>query len=251
MTNRNRKKDRFPRKRTLKGVDYILKQIIAMGGGGFSMEPENKRLDHYILQQCRVEKPHICFIPTASGDAEGYIERFYKAFERENCVPSHLSLFSPPVDLETFVKKQDIFYVGGGNTKNLLALWKEWGLDVLLRQAYDEGKILAGLSAGSLCWFEEGVTDSFGPLKELECLGFLQGSHCPHYDGEQERRPAYHKLVKNGLKPGYAADDGAALHFIDGRLHKAVSSREMARAYYVEKLEGEVVERELETLFLK
>ncbi|MDM5315283.1 peptidase E [Fictibacillus sp. b24] len=228
-----------------------MKQIIAMGGGGFSMEPENKRLDHYILQQCKDDKPRICFVPTASGDADGYIERFYKAFEAENCVPSHLSLFSPPIDLKDFVNQQDIFYVGGGNTKNLLALWKEWGLDVLLNTAYEDGKLLAGLSAGSLCWFEEGVTDSFGPLTKLECLGFLSGSHCPHYDGEAERRPAYHGLIENGLKPGFAADDGAALHFIDGKLHKVVSSRENAKAYYVEKQGEEVAERELETLFLK
>lgn len=230
-----------------------MKQIIAMGGGGFSMEPENKRLDQYVLQQCKAkaETPRICFVPTASGDADGYIERFYKAFEAENCEPSHLSLFSPPLDLKDFVEKQDIFYVGGGNTKNLLALWKEWGLDVLLKKAYEDGKLLAGLSAGSLCWFEEGVTDSFGPFTKLHCLGFLSGSHCPHYDGEAERRPAYHRLIEKGLKPGYAADDGAALHFIDGKLHRAVSSRENAKAYFVEKQGGEAAEREIEILFLK
>jgi dipeptidase E len=227
-----------------------MKQIIAMGGGGFSMEPENKMLDQYILAQSKAEKPHICFVPTASGDSESYIERFYKAFETENCVPGHLSLFSPPQNLEEFVKKQDIFYVGGGNTKNLLALWREWGLDQLLKKAYEEGKILAGLSAGSLCWFEEGVTDSFGPLRGLSCLGFLQGSHCPHYDGEEERRPAYHRLIKEGLKAGYAADDGAALHFINGKLNKTVSSRENAKAYYVQLKNGEVVETVLETDFL-
>ncbi|WP_226535698.1 peptidase E [Fictibacillus halophilus] len=227
-----------------------MKQIIAMGGGGFSMEPENKRLDHYILAQSKAEKPHICFIPTASGDSDGYIERFYNAFETENCVPDHLSLFSPPSNIEEFVKKQDIFYVGGGNTKNLLALWREWGLDLQLKKAYEEGKILAGLSAGSLCWFEEGVTDSFGPLRGLSCLGFLQGSHCPHYDGEEERRPAYHRLIKEGLNDGYAADDGAALHFINGKLNRVVSSRENAKAYYVQLINGEVIETVLETYFL-
>jgi peptidase E len=227
-----------------------MKQIIAMGGGGFSMEPENKKLDHYILAQSKTEKPNICFIPTASGDAEGYIERFYKAFETENCVPTHLSLFTPPVNLKEFVAKQDIFYVGGGNTKNLLVLWKEWGLDTLLKQAYYEGKILAGLSAGSLCWFEEGVTDSFGPLRGLKCLGLLPGSHCPHYDGEKERRPTYHKLIEEGSKPGYAADDGAALHFINGNFHRAISSRKKARAYYVQLKGKKVEETVLETHFL-
>lgn len=227
-----------------------MKQIIAMGGGGFSMEPDNKKLDHYLLAQSKAQKPAICFIPTASGDAEGYIERFYKAFEKENCIPSHLSLFSPPLDLEEYVMKQDIFYVGGGNTKNLLALWREWGLDKLLKKAYEEGKILAGLSAGSLCWFEEGVTDSFGPLRGIQCLGFLPGSHCPHYDGEKERRPAYHKLIKDGLKSGFAADDGTALHFVNGNLYRAVSSREKAKAYFVERKMTEVTEGLLETQFL-
>ncbi|MQR95035.1 peptidase E [Fictibacillus phosphorivorans] len=229
----------------------IRKQIIAMGGGGFSMEPENKRLDRYILKQSKADRPRICFIPTASGDSDGYIERFYTAFQSEECEPTHLSLFSPPKDLEIFVEQQDVFYVGGGNTKNLLALWKEWGLDVLLKKAYEDGKILAGLSAGSLCWFEEGVTDSFGPLAKLDCLGFISGSHCPHYDGEKERRPAYHKLIENGLKPGYAADDGAGLHFVNGELYKVVSSRDHAKGYFVEYDGENVNEVELETLFLK
>ncbi|MBY6036773.1 peptidase E [Fictibacillus nanhaiensis] len=228
-----------------------MKQIIAMGGGGFSMEPENKKLDRYILSQCKKEQPTICFIPTASGDAEGYIERFYHAFKTENCKPAHLSLFSPPHNIEEFVSQQDIFYVGGGNTKNLLALWREWELDLLLKKAYEEGKILAGLSAGSLCWFEEGVTDSFGPLRGLQCLGFLKGSHCPHYDGEEDRRPAFHKLIREGLKAGYAADDGTALHFMDGELHHSVSSRENAKTYYVQLKNEEVVETVLRTHFLK
>jgi peptidase E len=227
------------------------KQIIAMGGGGFSMEPENKKLDRYILSQSHAEKPNVCFIPTASGDSKDYIDRFYNAFENEHCVPNHLSLFSPPLHLKEFIQKQDIFYVGGGNTKNLLALWREWGLDSLLKEAYEAGKVLAGLSAGSLCWFEEGVTDSFGPLQGIECLGWLQGSHCPHYDGEEERRPAFQKLINEGLKAGYAADDGAALHFIDGKLSHVVSSREHAKAYYVQLVEGEAVEKMLETQFLK
>jgi dipeptidase E len=244
------RKIHLPSEMNKKRSGNSMKQIIAMGGGGFSMEPGNKRLDHYILAQSKAEKPAICFIPTASGDAEGYIERFYKAFETENCVPAHLSLFSPPQDLEAFVKKQDIFYVGGGNTKNLLALWREWGLDLLLKDAYEEGKVLAGLSAGSLCWFEEGVTDSFGPLCGLECLGFIKGSHCPHYDGEEDRRPAYHKLIKDGLKAGYAADDGAAIHFIDGSFSKAVSSRVEANVYFVEQAGSEIKETRIRTHFL-
>lgn len=229
-----------------------MKQIIALGGGGFSMEPENPLLDRYILKQVGKTNPKIGFIGTASGDAEGYISNFYNFFEKEDCQPSHLSLFKPPTrDLESFVLEKDILYVGGGNTKNLMILWKEWGLDTILKKAWEQGIVLAGISAGSLCWFEEGVTDSYGDeLEPLNCLGFLAGSNCPHYDGEADRRPTYHKLVSSQkLQPGYAADDGVALHFIDQQLHKVVSSRPTAKAYRVE-FDENVIERELETVYL-
>lgn len=215
-----------------------MRQIIAMGGGGFSMEPDNPLLDRYILQQANKSRPKICFIPTASGDADGYIEKFYDFFNQQECAPSHLSLFKLPTrDLERFVLDQDIIYVGGGNTKNLLLLWKEWGLDKILRKAWEEGIVLAGLSAGSICWFEEGVTDSYGDkLEPLQALGFLKGSHCPHYDGEAERRPAYHQFVDQGiLQEGIAADDGAAIHYIGQDIKRIVSSRPEAKAYRVSK----------------
>jgi dipeptidase E len=175
-----------------------MRQIIALGGGGFSMEPENTLLDTYILKHSGKENPKICFIPTASGDSEDYIQRFYSSFQNQNCRPSHLSLFRPPTrDLENFIMEKDIIYVGDGNTKNLLALWKEWGLDAILKKAWNQGILLAGISAGSICWFEEGVTDSYGEgLEPLSCLGFLKGSNCPHYDGEADRRPAYHNLIR-------------------------------------------------------
>ncbi|MBT2662774.1 peptidase E [Bacillus sp. ISL-45] len=230
-----------------------MRQIIAMGGGGFSMEPENPLLDLYILGQSEIQTPKVCFVPTASGDAENYILRFYKAFEGHKCIPSHLSLFRPPTrDLEDYVMDKEIIYVGGGNTKNLLALWKEWGLDVILRKAWQHGRIMAGVSAGSICWFEEGVTDSFGSgLEPLKTLGFLKGSNCPHYDGEEERRPAYQRFVgSRRIKGGYAADDGAAMHFIDEELIKAVSSRPVAKAYHVCETDGKVQEKEMETIYL-
>lgn len=226
-----------------------MKQIIALGGGGFSMEPDNPLLDLYILQQSQKETPKICFIPTASGDADSYIARFYDFFGKQNCEPTHLSLFKPPAQaLEEFVLSQDILYVGGGNTKNLLALWKEWGLDRIIEKAWKQGIVLAGISAGSICWFEQGITDSFGAeLQPLTCLGFLPGSNCPHYDGEAHRRPAFQRLLKQGqIKPGLAADDGVALHFIGQDLHCVVSSRPDAKAYRV----GEGYEYELETRFI-
>ncbi|MCA0148013.1 MULTISPECIES: peptidase E [Rossellomorea] len=230
-----------------------MKQIIAMGGGGFSMEPDNLLLDQYIINQSNASRPKVCFLPTASGDAEGYIERFYKAFSSLTSEPSHLSLFKPSTrDLEGFLLEKDIIYVGGGNTKSMLALWKEWGIDVILRKAWESGTILAGLSAGSICWFEEGTTDSYGDgLDTIEGLGLIAGSHSPHYDGEENRRPLYHSFIERGeLKPGYAADDGAALHFIDLGLAKAVSSRPNATAYRVEKKDGMIQEFKIATKYL-
>jgi peptidase E len=215
-----------------------MRQIIGMGGGGFSMEPENPLLDRYILKQSKSERPKICFIGTASGDAEGYIERFYNFFQKEDCEPVHLSLFKPHTrDIKGFLMEQDILYVGGGNTKNLMTLWKEWELDKAIRAAYESGTILSGLSAGSLCWFEEGVTDSYGDgIEPIKCLGLLGGSHCPHYNGEGNYRPAYNRLIhEEVIGAGYAADDGVALHFIDEKLHTVVSSRPQVSGYRVDK----------------
>ncbi|NGZ76993.1 Type 1 glutamine amidotransferase-like domain-containing protein [Saccharibacillus alkalitolerans] len=226
-----------------------MKQIIAMGGGGFSMEPENLLLDRYILEQSAAERPKVCFLGTASGDSPGYIERFYTAFRTLPCEPSHLSLFKlPESGLEKEVLDQDVIYVGGGNTRSMLALWREWGLNDILREAYERGIVLAGLSAGSICWFEEGVTDSVtGRLGGIRGLGILSGSHCPHYDGEEERRPAYHALLRSGeVGAGIAADDGAALHYRDGKLYRVATSRPRAGAYRVEALDGEVSETALE-----
>ncbi|GAB6926936.1 Type 1 glutamine amidotransferase-like domain-containing protein [Paenibacillus sp. JCM 10914] len=230
-----------------------MKQIIAMGGGGFSMEPDNLLLDRYVLAQVPTEMPKVCFIPTASGDADNYIERFYHSFRTLPCRPSHLSLFNPNFhELASYVLEHDIIYVGGGNTRNMLVLWREWGLDAILKEAYARGVILTGLSAGSNCWFAEGITDPINaPLYTLRGLGLLEGSHCPHYDGDSERRPSYQRLIQSGeAQSGYAADDGAALHFIDERLERVVSSRETARAYYV-KQEGNMVnEQEMPTEYL-
>ena len=229
-----------------------MRQIIALGGGGFSMEPDNPLLDLYILKQAKKAKPQICFIPTASGDSDNYISRYYNFFNQQDCKPSHLSLFEPPTrNLESFILEKDIVYVGGGNTINLLALWKEWGLDDILRKAWNQGVILAGLSAGSICWFEEGVTDSYGDgLGPIKCLGFLKGSNCPHYDGEIERRPAYHKLIESKkIQSGVATDDGVAIHYKEQGISKIVSSRPNSKAYSV-SFEKKVIETELQTEFL-
>ena len=229
-------------------------QILAMGGGGFSMEPENLKLDRYLLSLSATKNPKVCFIGTASGDAKGYIDNFYKSFSNFECETNHLSLFKPPEGhLRDLVLKQDILYIGGGNTRNLLVLWKEWGLHKILKEAWQKGIILSGISAGAICWFEQGLTDSVtGKLLPLEGLGFLQGSYCPHYDGEPERRPIYQKTIFNeSMKPGIACDDGAAALFTNGKLEKFVSSQPNANAYKVELKKKILTEEKITPEFLK
>ncbi len=208
------------------------------------MEPDNALLDEYFIKQTDKRNPSVCSLPTGTSDAEGYIVKFYSAFNRLNCKPAHLSLFCPPENLEAFVLAQDAIYVGGGNTKNLLALWREWKLDKLLRKAWRQGVVLGGVSAGSICWFEQGLTDSVpGKLTVLTCLGFLKGSNCPHYDGEVKRRPAYQRLIRRGkMKRGFAADDGVALHFVGQKLAHVVSSRPDAAAYRVQEHVNQAIE---------
>jgi peptidase E len=227
--------------------------IVAMGGGGFSMEPDNPLLDRYVLGLPGVARPRVCFLPTASGDSDRYLADFYSTFARP-AEASHLALFVRTiVDLEAVLLAQDVIYVGGGNTANMLAIWRLHGVDRILRTAWERGVVLAGLSAGSICWFESGTTDSFGPDLGIldDGLGFLPGSHCPHYDGEPQRRPAYHRQVEAGLLPaGYAADDGAALVFDGTELREVVASRPAAAAYRVEARDGVVEETRLATRYL-
>jgi peptidase E len=213
-------------------------RIIAMGGGGFSMEPENRLLDDYVLSFARRPKPRVCFVPTAANDDPGYVVRFFDAFPASRAEASWLPLFKRrDADLRKKLLEQDVIYVGGGNTANLLAIWQTHGLYEILREAWVEGIVLCGVSAGAMCWFEAGVTDSFGPALDRldEGMGFLPGSFCPHYDGEKQRRPTFRRLVSEGLPDGWAADDGCALHFVGKALFEAVSSRPSAQAFYVER----------------
>ena len=224
-----------------------------MGGGGFSMEPENPLLDEFVLGLTGKVHPRVCFLATATGDSERYLANFYTAFA-EQTAASHLPLFvRDGRDPREHLLQQDVIYVGGGNTANMLAIWRLHGVDEILREALAGGAVLCGLSAGAICWFECSVTDSFGPLAPLQDgLGFLPGSACPHYDGEVDRRPAYHALVGDGtLTAGHAADDGAALHFKGTELVEAVSSRPEARVYRVERgADGSAVETALPTRYL-
>ena len=211
------------------------------------MDPENPSLDRSILEQARTSRPAVSFLPTASGDADAYLVKFYAAFSELDCRPSHLSLFKRTPTLRSYLLAQDVIYVGGGNTKSMLAVWRDWGIPGLLREAWESGIILAGISAGAICWFEHGVTDSFaGKLAALDCLGFLRGSCCPHYDGEPERRPAlYELLLKGEISPGFAIDDGVAIHFVDDEIHRVVVSRPNANAYRVRAANGSVKEEPL------
>jgi dipeptidase E len=229
--------------------------VVAIGGGGFSEEPDNPLLDDYILSLSGKPMPRVCFVPTASGDGPAYIVKFYSAFMRKPCRPAHLGILQDPPDpLEAFVMEQDIFYVGGGNTVAMLATWRALGLDRLLLKAHENGAILCGISAGSICWFESGSTDSFhdGTLRPLtNGLGILPGSHCPHYDTEPLRRPSYLRMVQEGALPaGYAADYGAALVFKGGSLSESVASKAGPQAWRVEQSSDGVIERALPTRVL-
>lgn len=228
-------------------------QILAMGGMALPPELDNLRLVKYFLEQTRKRKPRVLYIGTATGDSDAGRLRFYAGFSQFDCIPSQLSLFTrTPRDLESFVLEHDAIFVGGGNTRSMLAVWRDWGLDAHLRTAWGRGVVLGGGSAGSICWFEQGLTDSIaGPLTAMPCLGLLPGSNCPHYDSEKLRRPTFRKLVARGkVADGVAADDGVALHYIDGRLAHVVSSRPHARGYSVKRSGKRAVERRLPTKYL-
>ncbi|MER6804011.1 MULTISPECIES: peptidase E [Streptomyces] len=221
---------------------------VALLGGGFSTDDDGL-LDDWLLGHARGPRPRVCFVPTASGDAPAYVERFLNAFRALDCEPSVLPLFRRELDdtaLRAFLLSQDVVYVGGGNTANLLAVWRTHGVDRLLREAYDRGTLLCGISAGANCWAEGSHTDSFGPLTYLrDGLGLLPGSVCPHYDSEPGRRASYRAAVASGALPaGWALEDGVGALFTDGRLTEAVARRPDARLYRVRAgEEGEVTER--------
>jgi dipeptidase E len=230
----------------------MMSNILAIGGKAFSAEPQNLAVDKYILDEAGKPRPRVLLIPTASGDDAEYVAKFYAAYTALGARPAHLPFFQRTPDLRRLVMEQDIVFVGGGNTRSMLAVWNEWGLPEILEEASASGVFLAGVSAGAICWFEQGVTDSWADrLRPLECMGWLPGSCCPHYDGEVERRPAYHDLLLAGqLKPGYAIEDGVGAHFTNGQLKRIVSKNEGARAYYVSVLDGKINEQPLETVLV-
>ncbi len=229
------------------------RQIVAFGGGGFSMESGNPLLDEYVLGLTGSERPRICFLPSASGDADHYIVRFYRAFPAERCEASHISLFrreQGPADLRAHLLSQDVIYVGGGSVVSLLGVWRAHGIDAILREAWEAGVVLCGLSAGSLCWFAEAVTGFHGAPRRVEGLGLLPFSNCVHYEAAGSRRLAYLEFLRAGMRPGYAAEDGAALHFDGAELSRVVASRPGARGYRLDVAGERVVEMRIATTFL-
>jgi peptidase E len=210
-------------------------QIVGLGGGGRTDEQQAK-LRRYVLDVVGKERPRICFVPTAVGDQTENIVRFYEQYAGLGEL-AHLRFFPyPPDGLRAFTLAQDVLVVSGGNTANLLAIWRLHGFDRIVREAWEQGIVLTGGSAGMICWYEACVTDSFGLQLEgmRDGLGFLRGSACPHYDGEERRRPRYRELVDGGFPPGIAADDGVALRYAGTELAEVVSARPGARAYRVE-----------------
>ena len=229
------------------------KQIIPIGGGGFYRDSENLELERYVIRQAGAETPRVAFIPTASGEPDHYVASFYSAFLNLGCRPSVLTFFKRTPELRSFLLNQDVIYVGGGNTKSLLAIWRDWGVTEILREAWEAGIVLTGVSAGAICWFDQGLTDSFSDgLRPLECLGFLPGSCCPHYDGEAQRRPSYHRLLASGeISAGVAIEDWTGVHFKGGEIHRVIASKRGAQAYSMRAVHGSVQEVPLPGEFIE
>ena len=219
------------------------------------MEWGNTLLDDYVLALTGAARPKVCFLPTASGDADHYVVRFYRAFPASRCQASHISLFrreTGVADPRAHLLDQDVIYVGGGSLVSLLGTWRAHGLDGYLREAWEAGVILCGGSAGALCWFSQALSGFHeGPSRQIDALGLLPYSIAVHYHEERGRRDSFIDAVGAGMVAGYGAGDSAALHFVDDRLSEVVSSRAEARAAFVAPgLGGLAEEHELEVRYL-
>ncbi|HEY3141023.1 MAG TPA: peptidase E [Acidimicrobiales bacterium] len=225
--------------------------ILPTGAGRVVMDKPANPLHRYTLELTGKERPRVLFIGTASGDDPTYIVSFYSSYHVDRCLPSHLRLFhiSEP-DIRAFILKHDVITVGGGNTANMLDVWRRHGVDSALREAWEQGAVMTGGSAGGLCWFKGGTTDSFGPAMEVlvDGLGFLDASFCPHFDAEDQRRPLFNQAILDGVLPaGYAADNEVALHFEGTEYVGAISSSpkgQALRTYIAE--DGKITEEPLE-----
>ena len=229
-----------------------LGQVIAIGGGGFGRSIYNTKIDSYILDQCKSDKPNVCFIPTASAEDKAYTVNFYAVYSQLNCNPTHINFFQRTPRLDSIINKADVIFVGGGNTKSMLAVWKEWKLDKLLMKAYKRGAILCGVSAGAICWFKEGITDSWASnLNVMDCLDFVPECCCPHYDGEADRRPSVHNMIDLGkISSCIAVEDGAAVHYKNGKLLTSISFYKDKKSYLVKQEDSKILEEVLPSIQL-
>ena len=230
-----------------------MRHIIAIGGGGFGRNPGEGLIEQYILDQTNKDTPNICFIPTATGDNEAYKVNYYSTFSKLDCNPVHLDFFKRTPDLEKLISMQDAIFVGGGNTKSMLAVWKDWGLDKLLHHAYKEGVVMSGVSAGANCWFERAVVDSWeNDLKVIDCMGFVKGNYCPHYDEEPLRRPSVKSfLEEDTFESCYASEGNAALHIKNEEEYLSINFGEEKNSYLVSLKEKNVIEVAFESLSLR
>jgi peptidase E len=229
-----------------RGRSQATRKILIAGGG------YGAAFLRYMAELTGKTRPRLCYLPTASADSEAGTLRWYRTCATLDVVPfdqaSFISSYSMNLGWDEVLLSMDGIVVSGGNTLNQQVIWKAHGIDQVLREAWDRGIVLGGASAGSLCWFEEGTTDSRPKeLTKVECLGFLKGSHSPHYDGEEQRRPTYHRLIASGvLKPGYACDNAAGIYFEDNEVRRVVATVAGAKAYRVGLVGGRVVEEVLE-----
>ena len=238
-----------------------MRRILAIGGGSFLMEEGPSPIDDLILRLTGKPKPRVCFVSTPSGDLPEHIERFDLAFSSEVCEPSHLAFFRKPgprsiplADIENHLLTQDAVYVGGGNTKSALGVWREWGLDQTLMKAHEAGVLLCGMSAGALCWFEAGITESFwgAGYRPLAGLGLLAGGCAVHYNADPQRRPRLHAALQAGaIPPTVAIDDLSAVLYEEGQLSRVYKWGEGQGAYFVAAEASGVVETPLEAEFLR
>ncbi len=223
------------------------RKLFVYGGGS------DKPIINHIIKLTKKENPKVCFVPTATGDSTVSIASWHSLCEglpmRPHVMRVFIDSYTTKESFEEKLMKMDAVFVGGGNTLNMMAIWKSQGIDLALRKAYDSGILMTGASAGSLCWFESGTTDSRPKeLSKVECLGWIKASHCPHYNVEEFRRPVYHDLItRKELSPGYACDNQSGIYFENENMIHCVSSNPKSKSYYVDLQEGKIVERELKS----
>lgn len=228
----------------------MAKTIIALGDGG--LDGNNPLMDLYILAQAKKKNPKVLFLPTASGDNEGICRHFKNVFSNYPCTTDVLKLFNPhTADIKGLIMSMDVIFVGGGQSKSMLAVWRGWQVDDMLREAYNNGTVLSGGSAGSVCWFDQCITDSIpGSLTVMSSTGILPYSNCPHF-ASPSRRAAYARFVKAGkIVGGYGNDDYAGLHFVDGELFRTVSNRPYAYGWKVSMQNDRLEMKRLKTNWL-